>query len=136
MQVRVWNDNVHVYQEKWRDEVIEIPPKQYITMEFMDASDFLGTRPPLIEVDASGIQKPTSYKMLRIEKLDGREISHKKEFRCMMDGKVFNSQASLDEYIERHYSEQIVDEESKVAFEKTKKAKAPKGVKKDDTSRD
>lgn len=136
MQVRVWNDNVHVYRETWKDMKIEIPPKQFITMEFMDASDFLGTRPQRIDVDANGTQKPESYKMLRIEKMDGREAEARKEFRCMIDNQVFRTQAELDEYIAKHYAEKIVDEESKTEFAAKRRGRPKKGDVKDDSSGD
>ena len=68
MQVKVWNDNVHPYREKFKNKSIEIPPHDFIEMEYHEAVYFLGTMPPNIQTDAGGTQKPISYKMLRIEK--------------------------------------------------------------------
>lgn len=70
MIVKVWNDNVHPYKEKFRGKTIEIGPRDYVEMDLNEAHIFLGVMPPNIEVDAGGIQKPTSYKMLRIERPD------------------------------------------------------------------
>jgi hypothetical protein len=66
MLVKVVNDNVHPYREKFRGKDIYIEPKGAIEMDLNDAHAFLGTMPPNIEVDANGIQKPTSYSGLEV----------------------------------------------------------------------
>jgi hypothetical protein len=135
MFVKVWNDNVHPYSEKYMGKDVYIAPKAFIEMDHNEASHFLGTRPPNVEVDANGIQKPTSYKMLRIEKGNGSKTpTPKQEFRCMADGKVFHSQAELDAYIAENHVESMVDEKAKEKITK-RRGRPPKGVK-DDASAD
>ena len=69
MTARVWNDNVHPYEEEFNREIIHIPAKSYIDMEENDAKLFVRkfVKPVL---DGGGTQKPESYKMLRLEMID------------------------------------------------------------------
>lgn len=114
MLVKVVNDNVHPYRERFRDQDIYIEPKGSIKMDLNDAHLFLGTMPSNIEVDANGIQKATSYKMLRIETLATEAAQPEaKKFVCMKDGKEFPSQAALDKHIEENWAEEIIDEEAR-----------------------
>ena len=71
MKVKLWNDNVHDFKQKYRDDLIFIPAKSFIEMEEDDAHNFVCQYSPPV-VDASGTQKPESYKMLKIER-DGSE---------------------------------------------------------------
>jgi hypothetical protein len=114
MLVKVCNDNVHPYREKWRGQDIYIEPKGSIKMDLNDANLFLGTMPPNIEVDANNIQKPTSYKMLRIEKLGDETVTEEtKTFKCMMDGKEFQTQAALDAHIAENFADDMIDDKAK-----------------------
>ena len=71
MMVKVWNDNIHDFKQKFRDDVIFIPAKGFVELEEDDAHNFVCQYSPPV-VDASGVQKPESYKMLKIER-DGSE---------------------------------------------------------------
>lgn len=127
MLVKVVNDNKHPYREKFRGKEIYIEAGGAVEMDINEAHIFLGTMPPNIEIDANGIQKETSYKMLRLVKpSDAKPVESAKTFTCMMDGKVFPTQKALDEHIAENYAEDIIDEDARekvVAKQKGKKAK-------------
>ena len=128
MLVKVVNDNVHPYKERFRDQEIYIQPKGSIEMDINDAHLFLGTMPPNIEVDANGIQKPTSYKMLRIERPgDAKPVETTKKFICMKDGKEFPTQSALDKHIEDNYAEEILDEDARKEVVARKRGRPAKG---------
>lgn len=67
--VKVWNDNVHPYNETFKDQKIHIPPKSFIEMEAGEANDFRGTRNFITEemCDSDGRPTAKAYKMIRIE---------------------------------------------------------------------
>lgn len=117
MTVKVWNDNTYPYSEQFRGEPIHIPSKSWIEMELYDAHQFIGQMPPNIKCDASGKQMAESYKMLRIENLGGAKAPQTK-FICMQDGREFQTQTALDEYIRENHMDSIVDEKSKDEFKK------------------
>ncbi len=124
MIVQVFNDNVHPYRERFRDQDIYIPAGKSIKMEMGDAHLFLGVMPPHIEVDANEKIKPTSYKMLRIAPLgDEKPEAAVTGFKCMIDGKEFPTQRALDDYIAENHADSIVDEESRDKFKKERNKK-------------
>ncbi len=114
MLVKVVNDNVHPYRERFRGKEIYIGPNESVEMDLNDAHLFLGTMPPNIERGANGLQDPKTYKMLRIEQVGiSKAQSQSKKFVCMKDGKEFATQAALDEHIEENFAEDIIDEEAR-----------------------
>lgn len=135
MLVKVVNDNVHPYREKFRGADIYIEPRGFIKMDENEAHLFLGTMPPNIEVDGNNIQKPTSYKMLRIEK-EGQSKPVVPKFKCMADGKEFSSQAELDTYIADNHVEAMIDKDAKEKVVAKKRGRPPKGVTADDSATD
>lgn len=129
MLVKVVNDNVHPYTEKYRGQVIHIPAKGSITMDLNEASHFLGTNPGTAQVDANGIPKPESYKMLRIEKDISSKPETTKKFVCMADGREFHSQKELDAYIAANHTDAMIDEDAKEKITgKAKRGRPRKGV--------
>lgn len=131
--VRVYNDNVHPYSEKFNGQNINIPPKGFIEMDFYDANLFLGTMPGNLEVDASGIQKPTSYKMLRIQKEWSSEPQTEvKKYICHACNKDLLTKSAYESHIEEFHLDDFADKETKEAIVK-KRGRPAKGVK-DDTS--
>lgn len=69
MKVKVWNKNVHPYQEKFRDDMIVIPAGGFVYMEEDQAHDFkcsFGQGPRKLP---DGTPDPTSFKMIAIEKI-------------------------------------------------------------------
>ncbi len=70
--VKVWNDNVHKnapshFVQKFKGAEISIPAGGSIDMEYEEAVEFQGLYFPM-DFDGSNIQKPSSYKMIRVDK--------------------------------------------------------------------
>jgi hypothetical protein len=138
MLVRVVNDNVHPYTEKYRGRTIHIPPKGFVEMDMNEASHFLGTNPGTAQVDASGIPKPESYKMLRIvrpEDLEAEVAAESKKWICMADGKEFPTQEALEAHVEANYMDDMVDEKAKEKLS-AKRAGKKRGLSDTSTNRD
>jgi hypothetical protein len=129
MLVKVVNDNVHPYSEKFKGVQIHIPPKGFIEMDWNEASDFLGTMPGNLEVDANGIQKPTSYKMLRIER-GPTKVEAKEQFICMACNQDLVNKNALDAHIESEHMDEMVDLDAKEKITK-RRGRPSKGVKDD-----
>lgn len=136
MLVKVVNDNVHPYREKYRGQEIYIPPKGFIKMDANEAHHFLGTMPPNIEVDGNGIQKPTSYKMLHIEDLGSETAVETKKFICMADGREFPTQEALDAYVAENHADAMIDKDARDKVVAKRRGRKPKGVTNDDSSTD
>ena len=66
MLVKVWNDNIYDYSEKFRGNLISIPAKQFIEMDEDDAHNFkvAFTFP---HKDEQGRPDPRHFKKIRIE---------------------------------------------------------------------
>lgn len=64
--VKVVNDNVHPYEERFRDQTIKIEAGKSIQMEHEDAVMFLGQMNS-IKRTVDGGPDPKSFKKLRIE---------------------------------------------------------------------
>lgn len=66
-QVKVHNDNIYPYREKFRELDIDIPAKGFIVMDRDEADTFFGTMPPKILKTPDGGPDPRGFKMLRME---------------------------------------------------------------------
>jgi len=113
MLVKVVNDNVYPYREKFKGQEIYIGPKEFVTMDINDAHMFMGTMPSNIEVDGSGIQKPTSYKMLRIERTGVTMETKVKANVCMACNKDLQTKSGLEAHIAEEHTESMVDEDAR-----------------------
>lgn len=136
MIVKVVNDNVHPYTEKFKGNVISIPPKGHVEMDHNEAAQFLGSNPGIARTLGNGLQDPKTYKMLRIEPLGQKPAADAKtkEFVCMACNKDLVSKKALEEHIETEHVEAMVDEDAK---EKVKrKPGRPKKEVTHDTSTD
>lgn len=109
-QVRVYNDNIYPYQEKYKGELIVIPPKQFVEMDLFDAAEFLGQYTPIV-VDGGGAPLAKSFKMLRVVRPDGFKAEEKKEILCNACGKKFESTLELDAHVNEFHVENLVDED-------------------------
>ena len=121
-QVKVWNDNVHPFKQRFMEENIEIPPKGFIVMDESKAIRFRGTYSP-IEVDGNGVPLPTSYKMIRLEEMSKDAAKSPEKFQCMACSKDdFQTQAALDSHIDEAHShiQADLDHKEKRAKEKAK----------------
>lgn len=127
MLVKVVNDNVYPYRENFRGKEIYIGPKQSIEMDVNEANLFLGTMPGNIRRLANGEQDPETFKRLRIETGGAKVTAQAPKFKCMADGKEFNSQAELDAYIAETHVDTMVDEDAKEKVVAKKKGRTSKG---------
>ena len=119
-KIRVWNDNMYPYTEKFGDTEIKILPGKFIDMEADDAIRFCGTYSP-IELDAGGQQKPESYKKLRKEFIEplfeddnGSSLSTKnpgQKIKCNVCGFEAVDQWHLDGHINACHLEQMADKD-------------------------
>ena len=135
--VKVVNDNIHPYNEKWRSTQISIPPKGFVKMDLHDAHLFLGTMPPNVERDGNGLQKATSYKMLRIERFaegEDKPIELKKYICHACNADLLTSEAYFNHVQENHMAA-LTDDAAREAVVKRKPGRPAKGVT-DDTSTD
>lgn len=121
MEVKVWNDNVHIYKENFLDKSIVIEPGQFVLMDEDEATRFIGTMPPQgILADADGNPDPRGFKRLRIQKLNEveKQMSVKgikdPNLVCHMCKYVAASVGDLDEHaLANHMNELINADELK-----------------------
>lgn len=127
-QVRVWNDNVHPYEELFKGEKIKIPPKSFIQMDMEEAVHFRGTMPPLLK-RGDGTQDPLSYKMIRIQEGSEPIVEIKRdELTCMACSYHASSKEDLHEHEGAAHAAQVtVDEEAEKEVAK-KRGRPPKAA--------
>lgn len=116
MEVKVWNDNTHLYSELFKGQNIVIEPGQHILMQEDDAILFLGTMPPQgILADGDGNPDPRGYKKLRIQKLG--EVEKQQLVKGVKDDKlvchrckyVAASEGDLDEHVMANHMEELIN---------------------------
>ena len=114
---KVYNDNRYPYKENFKGEIIEIPPKGFIEMDYEDAIQFKCAFPNIItpDFDGAGNQKESSYKMIRVE---GTPTLAPEAFVCQECGDELANQDALDKHIDRNHLDQLMD--PKVADERRK----------------
>lgn len=122
-KMRVYNDNVHPYQETFKGDLIKIPSKGFITMEEDDAILFRGTYAPITR-DGDGQPLPTSYKMIRVVP-EGDQTQTEKSMPQFVDpvtGRIASSEAEYKAMLAEHKDSLLVDDEA----EETVKRGRPK----------
>lgn len=121
--VRVYNDNVHPYREKFKDKMIDIPSKNFVIMDYDDAIIFRGRHNPVV-LDGGGNANPESYKMIRIVE-DSNEpvVPQKEKILCHACSKIFPTALALDMHITDSHAAMILDDTER---EKRMKEKAAK----------
>lgn len=125
---RVYNDNVHPFQQEYNGDMIKIPPKQYVEMEREDAKVFMGMYYPM-KLDAMDQQDPRSYKMLRLVPPEGFEAENKPT--CHICGSKFDGEKTLAAHIDEAHAdaEPFVDPVAEKALQEQKGTKnVRKGV--------
>lgn len=65
-KVRVWNDNVHPHTEMFKGDLITIPAKECIEMDWEEAIEFRGQFTG-IKLLGDDTPDPRGYKMIRVE---------------------------------------------------------------------
>jgi hypothetical protein len=108
--VKVWNDNIHPFKQKFKDRLIVIPSKEHIVMEFYEGHEFKSFPSP-VKLDADDNPLPISYKMLRLENHfpeDRENIPEGKKEEvsndCLACGKKFFLAEELTEHLKEHTS--------------------------------
>jgi hypothetical protein len=110
-QVRVWNDNVHPYEEIFKGDKLLIGSKDFIEMDENEAVQFKGTfKPPVLNVD--GVHLPEGFKMIRVEKIQDHPSVVKADdsLQCNACKYKASSKADFDEHSKTHAEHVLVDE--------------------------
>jgi hypothetical protein len=110
-KVKVWNDNVHDYKEKFRDENILIKAKSFIEMEEDQANIFRGTFSSFV-LDGDGNHTDKGFKMIRIEKVSPTEIKMSDKFTCHVCQYEAVSDTGLDEHVKATHAHLLVKDEA------------------------
>jgi hypothetical protein len=105
-KVRVFNDNVHPFTQKFQGEVITIPPKGFIEMDFHEANTFVHKPSPMKKTGTGDC--PTGYKMLRIPVEDLRaardsEAQKVTAYKSHVDGTLHASPEDVEKH-ERQFT--------------------------------
>jgi len=114
---RVWNLDTQPYTEEYRGQTITIEPEKFIVMDPNEAALFLKAFTPVIK---DGRGQYINPKKLRMELYTDKTASSPKresKFQCMVDGEIFPTQRAYDEHVLKKHMNEIVDKESKEAFE-------------------
>lgn len=123
----VYNDNKYDYKERFKGEIIKIPAGGSIEMDFFDAMLFKSQMPPNIELDGNGIQKPESYKMLRVVKKGHEPIVKVSQFACHSCSEEFMTEAAYKNHVKAKHLADMVDEEAVEELLEEKPAAAKRG---------
>lgn len=108
-QVKVWNDNVHPYEESFKGDMIRIPAKGYIEMDADEALQFRGSfKAPVKDADDNDLA--IGFKMIRIEGADGPTA--KVEYTCQLCKEPFQKEASLLLHAEHAHKADIFTDET------------------------
>lgn len=122
---KVWNDSEHEWKEKFKGDLIVIPAKSFIEMEFYDAHAFKGQFPGIF-LDANDQQIPQSMKIIRVEGEPPGALKTD-QMNCQMCKEKFLSFASLNDHVSlRHKDSVIVDEEAEEAIATKRRGRKPK----------
>jgi hypothetical protein len=117
MMVKVWNENIYPYQEKFRNVLRVIEPKSYIEMDEDEAEYFLSKFTAPIR-DSQNRPDPKFFKKLRIEKPAGYE---KQDTRlvCHANGQKVASAQELKEVLS-NFSHMLADKDDSAEAEAVK----------------
>ena len=114
-RAKVWNDNVHPYQENWKGTEVKIAPKDFIEMDYEDAVEFKSSMGHGMRVGNDGQALPESFKMIRIERGGSPQAPKDLGHRCMSCGNSYESPTMLDLHVTEQHKLELTD--SKVADE-------------------
>lgn len=122
-RAKVFNDNIYPYNETFKGEKISIPVKGFIEMDYDEAIEFRGAFSS-IERDATGTPKPSSYKMIRVEKIGGDDAAIVDTNKCVACGKAFAGQGELANHIFEQHPESMAPESREEAISALNKMKS------------
>ena len=120
-QVKVVNFNDYPFEQLFKGMQIRIPAGQFVLMEEDDAILFRGMYSP-IDQDAGGMQKPESFKRIRIEKnitAADKGSNADASLLCQACGFKASNKWELDGHVNDLHIDQLVDEDE----QKKRKAK-------------
>lgn len=120
-RVKVWNDNIYPYTEKFRGDTIIIPPGGHIVMPMEDAVLFKSAfKTPIYE--KNGMQKPESFKKIRLEPIPDGVVDvvgeNLQELTCQACGFVAKSTAGLASHQRSNHLHMMVDDDARKALAK------------------
>jgi len=120
--IKVYNNNDHDFQEKYKGQMIVIKAHEYFEMDYEEAVDFIGKAVPIIRMK-NGLPDPRSLKRLKIteeDKAKGRAVAtgdktsdQEKVFVCMGCSKEFRTKNGLLKHIKDKHQSQMIDEEAR-----------------------
>lgn len=112
-KVRVYNDNKFPHTEKFRGEYLTIEAGQFIEMEREDAVLFKSAFVPP-RYDKGGLQKPESYKMIRLETIkEQAPDAPTSEHICQACGFTAATAAGLKSHIRSQHAGQMLDDDAR-----------------------
>lgn len=109
-KVKVWNDNVHPHKEMFKDNLVEIPAKSCIEMEWEEAIEFKGQFTP-IRIRGDGTHDPAGFKMIRVE-APTTPIFKENDLVNHATGKVAATKEELQAMLEKFSHLRVVDEDA------------------------
>jgi hypothetical protein len=120
-RIKVWNDNVYAYEEKFKGDMIRIEPKTYVEMDYDEAILFKGTFAP-IKRRGDGTFDPRSFKKIRLDEEDVRSVKtarlhfmdedKEKVYVCHACSKEFLTKTGLEKHIKQKHMSDMVDKEA------------------------
>lgn len=117
-RVKVWNDNVYDYTEKFQDEMVTIKAKGFVVMDREKAILFKGTFSEILR-DKGGVPLPQSFKKIRLEAITtDKPVVVPEVINCQACNESFKSVKALNKHIKENHMDLIVDKESKEDAEK------------------
>lgn len=107
MQARVWNDDSKPYREMFKEQLIEIPSKGFVEMDFFEANLFMGQFTPIRK---NGLGDELTCKRLRLERI-GAPDEAKPENRCNLCKGKFDTANELKLHSEAFHKERMIVED-------------------------
>jgi hypothetical protein len=107
--VKVWNDNVHPYEEKYKGKMVEIPPKDFIEMDYDDAMQFKGEfKAPVINGQG---HDPRGFKMIRVER-PGTPTAKYNQLTNPVTGRTAQDEKELEDSLKDYAHMRVKDEKA------------------------
>lgn len=118
MLVKVWNDNVHPFEQEFKGEKIKIAARGFVEMDYEDAVQFRGCYYPP-RFDGARNQTPESYKMIRVDS-PAKQTEQTWQI-CAACGDRFANQAELDQHVDKNHLHELEDQKLAEKRRTTKK---------------
>lgn len=109
-KVRVYNDGEFAIVEDFKGDIIRIPPKRFILMDFYEAHEFKGQYKP-IQVDGAGVHQEQSFKKVRVVMPDHFKLADQGKIICNFCGVEFKSNDELSKHLKVSHDEHRVKDD-------------------------